>query len=343
MRPFAIGIIGLNFGKHLIAELLLPENRAFFRIAAVCDLDRDKAETMGKQLGVKAYTDIDSLLADRDIPVIGLFTGPNGRAALLRRIFLAGKDVMTTKPFEVDPEEAAAILREAVRRKRVVHLNSPAPGLSPDFEQIARWRQRFNLGRPIAARAEAWASYREKADGTWYDDPGRCPVAPVFRLGIYLINDLIRLFGPAQQVQVIHSRLSTRRPTPDNAQLGILFKNGALANIYASFCIDDTQEYRNSLTLNFERGTIYRDVGSLAAKGKPVQLELITKGAAGRRIVTRKAVASRSGVYQWPAFYRAVQRRKPPTAAFIRELVDGLRVITAMSRAEQSASTAEVV
>ncbi len=79
-RPLAIGIIGLNFGKHLIAELLRPENRAFFRIAAVCDLDHDKAETMGKQLGVRAYTDIASLLADRDIPVIGLFTGPSGRA-----------------------------------------------------------------------------------------------------------------------------------------------------------------------------------------------------------------------------------------------------------------------
>ncbi len=249
---------------------------------------------------------------------------------------------MTTKPFEVDPDEAASILREAVRRKRVVHLNSPAPVLSPDLEQIARWRQRFHLGRPIAARAEAWVSYREKADGTWYDDPGRCPVAPVFRLGIYLINDLIRLFGPAQQVQVIQSRLSTRRPTSDNAQLGILFKNGALANIYASFCIDDAQEYVNSLTLNFERGTIYRDVGSLAARGKLVQLQLVTKGKAGRRTVTQKAVASRSGGYHWPAFHRAVQLRKPPTAAFIRELVEGLRVITAMSRAERSASTAEV-
>ena len=343
MRPLAIGIIGLNFGKHLIADLLRPENRAFFRIAAVCDLDRDKAEAMGKQLEVRAYTDIDSLLADQDIPVIGLFTGPSGRAALLRRILLAGKDVMTTKPFEVDPDEATAILREAVRRKRVIHLNSPAPVLSPDFEQIARWRQRFNLGRPIAARAESWVSYRENVDGTWYDDPARCPVAPVFRLGIYLINDLIRLFGPAQQVQVIQSRLSTRRPTPDNAQLGILFKNGALASVYASFCIDDTQEYRNSLTLNFERGTIYRDVGSMAARGKPVQLELVTKGTTGRRIVMRKSVASRSGGYHWSAFYRAVQRRQPPAAAYIREVIDGLRVITAMSRAEQSASTAKVV
>ncbi len=38
-----------------------------------------------------------------------------------------------------------------------------------------------------------------------------------------------------------------------NAQLGIRFNNGAIANIYSSFCVDDLQFYRNSLTLNFER------------------------------------------------------------------------------------------
>lgn len=75
---------------------------------------------------------------------------------------------------------------------------------------------------PLGARADIWASYREQADGTWYDDPQKCPVAPVFLLGIYLINDLIQLFGPVRDVQVLQSRLSTGRPTADNGQLSLL-------------------------------------------------------------------------------------------------------------------------
>jgi hypothetical protein len=50
------------------------------------------------------------LIADPNIPVIGLYTGPVGRAALIHRIIEAGKDVMTTKPFELDSEAALAVM-----------------------------------------------------------------------------------------------------------------------------------------------------------------------------------------------------------------------------------------
>ena len=344
-KPIPIGIVGLNFGKYVIDNLLDPVYGGYFRIDAVCDMDEPKLKAMSKRLAVKAYTRLEDLLADPDIPVIGLFTGPNGRASLIRRIFEAGKDVMTTKPFETDADEAEAVLREAVHLKRVIHLNSPAPGPSEDFALINQWRERYNLGRPIAARADIWASYQEKKDGTWYDDPQRCPVAPIFRLGIYLINDLVRLFGPADEVQVTQSRIFSGRPTPDNAQLGMLFKNGALANVFASFCIDDMQYYRNSLTLNFERGTIYRSVApdTFATADKPIEMILVARGKSKRQVTVRKAISTRSGGYQWDKFYHAVKRREAPTYEYVHELVEGLQIISAMKRAEQSGASEKVI
>ena len=56
----------------------------------------DLIPPIAERLGVKAYTDLDELVADPDIPAIGLFTGPVGRADLVRRIIRAGKDVMMT-------------------------------------------------------------------------------------------------------------------------------------------------------------------------------------------------------------------------------------------------------
>ncbi len=73
-QPIPIGIVGLNFGLHLIDHLSVPENSRLFKVVAVCDQVRSKAESVGKRLGVKSYTDLDHLLADDDIPVIGLFT-----------------------------------------------------------------------------------------------------------------------------------------------------------------------------------------------------------------------------------------------------------------------------
>jgi predicted dehydrogenase len=264
-----IGIVGLNYGRWIIEDLL-DEKAAghYFRLAAVSDLDSSRAQAMADRTGARKMT-FEQILTDPGIPSIGLFTGPSGRAGMIRRIIRAGKDVMTTKPFELDVSEAISVLEEARALGRIVHLNSPAPVLPPDLARIEQWHDEYALGHPIACRADTYASYHEQADGTWYDDARRCPVSPVFRIGIYLINDLVRLFGEPDAVQVLSSRIRTGRPTPDNAQLGIRFKNGALANVFASLCIDDGQRWTNSLTLNYENGTIYRNIGPLAFDGGP--------------------------------------------------------------------------
>lgn len=101
---------------------------------------------------------------------------------------------------------------------------------SPDLNQILLWREDLRLGRPIAARADIWSSYREAADGSWYDDPEKCPVAPIFRLGIYLINDLIRLVGKPVAVSVMSSRLFTGRPCVRNMRIAVSGVLGWLAS-----------------------------------------------------------------------------------------------------------------
>jgi predicted dehydrogenase len=345
MKRIKIAIVGLNFGSSVIDQLLQDPGQKYFEIAAVCDLNKAKAKAMGKRLKCRIFTDLDTLLDDGDIPAIGLYTGPQGRATLLRKIIRAGKDVITTKPFEIDPKAALDVLHEASRQKRIIHLNSPAPLFSKDLEIIARWRDEFNLGRPIGARADTWASYREKADGSWYDDPKHCPVAPIFRLGIYLINDLVRFFGEPFEVQAFHSRLLTGRPTPDNAQLGIRFKSGGLVNVFSSFCVDDLQCYRSSLTLNFERGTVYRNVGpfpSTPDSAYSARMELATHDK-GKPIILRKNTRrGLSGDYQWEVFHRALCGTILPHSTTSAEIVIGIKIIAAMARAENSGRTERV-
>ncbi len=151
------------------------------------------------------------------------------------------------------------------------------------------------------------------------------------------------MFGAADEVQVLQSRLFTERPTADNAQLGIRFKNGALASIFASFCVEDSLRYRNSLTVNFERGTIFRNVG-VPDDGSPgvMELTLVRESKEGERVIDRESVPLGSGFYQWPEFVRAMQRREVPTPEFTRDLVDGLRIIDAMKRAQQTAAIVKV-
>lgn len=338
MKPVSIVIVGLNFGRHIVEELTCDGGNPHVNIVGLCDLDREKAEKLAAEYGgLKVYDSLDAVLADPEVEAVGLYTGPNGRAKWLSAIINAGKDVMTTKPFELDAAAATAVLEEARKLGRVIHLNSPNPGISPDMAVVQAWREKYDLGAPVAARAEVWTHYREEADGGWYDDPEKCPVAPVFRLGIYLINDLIRVFGRAKRVGVMGTRLFTGRPTPDNGQLSIEFENGALINIFASFCVRDGDHYRNGLTLNFERGTVYRNVGPQRGTAA-AELAVVTneKMWAPRELTATTDVDFSSGQYDWAGFAAAVRREADAPTYEIEHIVEPIRIVNAMKKSEQT-------
>lgn len=346
-RP-SIAIVGLRFGRHIVEQLAVGSGRIHLRLVGLCDLDRDKAEALAVQHGgVPVYPSLDAILADPTIRTVGLFTGPVGRAELLRKIIRAGKDAITTKPFELDVAAAEAVLREAADCGRVIHLNSPNPGTSPDLAQILRWQEELQLGRAVAARSETWVSYREQPDGSWYDDSQRCPVAPLFRLGIYLINDLVRLMGRVRRVSVFASRIFTGRPTPDNGQLSLQFESGALANILASFCVRDGDHYRNSLTVNYANGTVYREVGPhRQAKPDAAELSAIVAdgppNALSRRVAASVCLPMASGRYDWQGFARAVNREADAPGYAIEHILEPIRVICAMAEAERTGTIVEI-
>ncbi|MDR0353041.1 MAG: Gfo/Idh/MocA family oxidoreductase [Opitutaceae bacterium] len=345
--PLNIGFVGLGWGAHIAGTLASGPASRLFKVAAGCDTDARRLADFSARHRVKTFAGLDELLADRDVPVLGLFSGPAGRAALLRRIIRAGKDVMTTKPFELDPAAARAVLEEARALGRVIHVNSPPPEPPRYIGQILKWRRGHDLGRPVSCHGENLAAYHEKADGRWLDDPARCPVAPVFRIGIYTLNDLLRLFGPVSAVNVMTGRIRTGRPTPDNAWLGLRFAGGAIGGIHASFCVDDGQHYANTLTLHYERGTITRNLLP-AAYGKAEQrthLRLVRPAAtqAGPEVVIENWESDEaSGSYEWQAFHDAITGRRT-IGMPVEEIVNATAVAAAMARAERSGATEPVI
>jgi len=334
--PLPIAIVGLGFGRWIVRGLQEEKMKKLFRVVALCDLDTAKAEEISKEIGGVRIATLDELLADPAVPVIGLFTGPAGRAEMLRKIIRAGKHVMTTKPFERDPEAVRPLFEEAAKLGKVIHLNSPAPVLPDDLACIRDWQQKYNLGRPVSAQIATWVRYNEEPTGNWLDDPALCPVAPIFRIGIYLINDAIELFGEADEVQVMSSRLFTKRPTPDHAQLSIRFKNGGLVSILASFCINDADCYRNALTLNFENGTVYRNAGAESKAGSPgANLSVVIAQDNKPVRVDNAKFDEVSGLYEWSALREAILTGKPPGVDYADKISAGLRVIEAMAESEK--------
>jgi predicted dehydrogenase len=338
-RKVRLGMVGLRWGGY-IAERINADN-PFIEVVKVCDSNAQKGAEVSQRLGVP-LSDWDSLLADPEIDAIGLFMGPAHRAKLIREVIRAGKDVLTTKPFENDVDAAHDVLQEAARLGRVVQLNSPTPTPMPDIRQIVAWQEEFSLGRPLAMRAETWAHYRETADGSWYDNPSACQAAPLIRLGIYFFNEFAALLGQPESVHVMHSRLFTGRPTADHAQVGIRYRNGALGHIFASFCVNDGQSYRDQVTLNYENATIRRWVERTPGTSGETHSAALELQTPSLRREVRTQPGQWCGWYQWETFHRAMRNKAGTSESEIESILFGLRLLSASNRSAQTGEPVNV-
>jgi predicted dehydrogenase len=335
MNKINLVVTGLRFGSHIVNELLKKPHPGMC-LYGVCDIDEKRLNTISSKHGLRSYKSLDDVLADPEVHAVGLYTGPTGRAELLRKIIRSGRDVMTTKPFETDPDAALSVMEEAGENGRIIHLNSPAPRLSDDLSLIRKWESEFELGRPIAAYASAYASYREVADGTWYDDPELCPVAPILRLGIYLINDLVRILGKGESVNVMESRIFTGRPTSDNASIAIKFKNNALATVFSSFCIDDGNRYRNQLMVHYEKGTVLRNVDTETRTGYETEMKVIKSLDEGMEVVDSATITDVSGLYDWDTFAAAINCERDVPIYNMDDVIEPLRIIEAIKKSAKT-------
>lgn len=301
MKRYRMAVVGLHFGKWLIDNEIIKGYAApYFELAAVCDQNEVLAHACAREYHVKAYTRLEDALADRDIDLVTLITGPNHRAKLLDKIVDAGKAVMTTKPFETDAAEALRILKKAEAAGVPLFINSPQPVAPDDIACIQEWQEKYALGRLVGYHASNWASYREDPDGTWYDDPEQCPAAPLLRLGIYCMSDL-SWFIPEdiEELTVVQSRVFTRRPTSDNAHATVKHADGTLGSIYSSFCVGDGEVYQNRLELQFEGGSVTRKINSmLLLEDDFIELELSTQYH-GKHLTEKRTLPKYGSGYRW--------------------------------------------
>lgn len=342
MKKIPVVIVGLNFGQYIIKQIIEGPGKDYYEIVGLCDLDKGLLRKLSEELDIRAYSDIELALKDPTVHLVGLFCGPTARPKIIEQIIDAGKDVITTKPFSFDYEVTRKLFDKASLKNRIIHLNSPTPELSEDIRQIKAWEKDYNLGPVIACQASTWIRYHEKQTDNWMCDPELCPVAPISRIGIYTISDLVSLMGEVEDMNVLSSQIFTERRTPDNAMLSILFKNKSIASVLASFCIDDGQKYHNYLMLNYEKGTIYRKVHDYTThhecKSNVANVQLVMKDENGEsKTVQDVTFESSSGDYQWANLYKAIYDRTPSSQdEYYNRISLGVKVLDLMRKASNA-------
>ena len=130
-----IGLIGCG---DITKNHLRAYSRAGYRVLAFCDIDIERATERRDEFypGADVYDDYLGLLDRDDIEVVDIATHPPIRAKIIKVALLAGKHVLSQKPFVIDLDIGKQLVDLARRQGRTLAVN-----------QNGRWAPHFSYAR----------------------------------------------------------------------------------------------------------------------------------------------------------------------------------------------------
>lgn len=147
-RP-AIGLIGCG---GITSYHLQAYRAAEYRVVALCDVNRAAAEGRKAEYFPEAtvYSNADELLGRDDIQVVDITTHPLQRVPLIEKALLAGKHVLSQKPFVLDLDAGERLVALAEQRNRLLAVNQNGRW-APHFSYIRQAIAQGVIGAPSAA------------------------------------------------------------------------------------------------------------------------------------------------------------------------------------------------
>ncbi|MDF2922251.1 MAG: oxidoreductase [Paenibacillaceae bacterium] len=241
-------------------------------LAAVCDLNEERARQAAKRYGCrKVTTDYREIMADSDIDAVSVCTWNNAHAEISIAALQAGKHVLVEKPLCMSVEEALRV-REAARASDRVLQVGFVRRYDPNAQMLKRFADAGEFGDIYYAKA---SSIRRLGNpGGWFSDIARSGGGPLIDIGVHVIDLSWYMMGKPKPVSVsanVYRKLGNRsnvrgltfyRAADYNADLNtvedmanalIRFENGASLMVDVSFTLHAKQD-RTSVSLYGEKG-----------------------------------------------------------------------------------------
>lgn len=191
-----VGVIGC--GNISGIYLKNSHSLADIEVAAVSDLDMDRAQAKASEYGIPKAVTVEELLADPEIEIVLNLTIPKAHAAVAFAALDAGKSVYNEKPLTIERADAQKML-ELARAKGLLIGCAPDTFLGAGLQTCRQLIDEGAIGTPVAATAFMMIHGHE----SWHPDPEfyyQVGGGPMFDMGPYYLTALVSLLGAARRV-----------------------------------------------------------------------------------------------------------------------------------------------
>lgn len=248
-------------GKIFHAPLIAAESQMRFHTI----LQRSDKGALNDYPNARSATDFDALLENPDIHLVVVNTPNEFHYSMTKAALLAGKHVVTEKPFVINLAQGRELIELAAQQQKVLSVFHNKR-LETDHLTVEKILNEKQLGRLVEVE---WHYDRYRNTIThklWKEDP--LPGAGTwFDLGVHMVDSMLTLLG---------------KPNAVNADMRSLRRaQGATDYFNVCFFYDDLRVLLRSNTYVSEKGatvSLHGDKGSFLKFGSDVQEQQLAAG-----------------------------------------------------------------
>ena len=203
--PVRFVVVGLGMGKNRCRQIVETNG---CELIGVCDINADKAKTVGEEFGVSWKTDIDEWLSDPRVEVMYIVTPTGTHCDLAKKCLNAGKNVLLTKPMDVTYQACEEAIKLAKEKGLLLGVDFDLHFRGPLSELQNAVKGGF-FGNILSAdiildikRTESYFKENGGWRGTWSLDGG----GAFSNQGIHEIDRLISVLGMPSEVRAMIRR-----------------------------------------------------------------------------------------------------------------------------------------
>jgi predicted dehydrogenase len=286
-----VGLVGCGAIAEIRARAL--RGGADGRLAAVTDLDSDRARAFARRFGVRALPSAEALVVDPEVEAVIVSTPPVAHADAVFAALAAGRSVLCEKPLAPDPVTARRMVEEAEKRKLAL-LCGFNHRFFPAVSAVRESLHSGKLGALDRIRAYAGHAGAPEFSTPWITDHRVVGGGALMDNGIHVLDLVRHLAGEIVEVAAHVSSRIYRLDVEDNAAVQMVTASGCLILLEASWT--DWSGYSFWVEA---RG----DQGLARAAYPPMRALLVERRERGRprkrwKLFPRVQIAERVGSWQ---------------------------------------------